>query len=346
MTLSIDGSMGEGGGSIVRLSVALAAGLDIPVSLYNIRKKRTSPGLKSQHINAIKAIKQFCGCSVEGLKLGNQSILLGHNGRKKNFASVNVQTAGSVGLICQAALYYSLNRHDDIDLQITGGATHGKWAPSIEYVKHIIFPIVEKMGKKIEITLHRYGFFPKGGAKLSFMFKGHKNLSSLDLREAGDLETVDVYSIASKSLKGREVAERQYKAFVNNTNITIDFSPHIHYVDTICTGTGLTAVGQLSGGGIIGHSVIGERNLTSEEVGKKCSKEWIKIHESKVPIDYHAADQLILPMIFAEGKSTIFTNKITNHTRTNINVVKHFLERNITIKKENRVYSIIVNGDY
>ena len=43
--IEIDGSFGEGGGQIIRTSLSLAALTGKPVTVYNVRARRTKPGL-------------------------------------------------------------------------------------------------------------------------------------------------------------------------------------------------------------------------------------------------------------------------------------------------------------
>ena len=57
----IDGAYGEGGGQLLRTSVALAAITGRPVHLRNIRAKRANPGLAPQHLAAVKAVASLCG---------------------------------------------------------------------------------------------------------------------------------------------------------------------------------------------------------------------------------------------------------------------------------------------
>ncbi|KAL9652471.1 hypothetical protein ABK040_000043 [Willaertia magna] len=52
----IDGSLLEGGGQIIRNCCSLSYILNKPIQILNIRAKRNSPGLKSQHLTGIKLI--------------------------------------------------------------------------------------------------------------------------------------------------------------------------------------------------------------------------------------------------------------------------------------------------
>ena len=49
-TKIIDGSQGEGGGQVLRISSALSAILGLPIKINNIRAGRSKPGLRPQHL--------------------------------------------------------------------------------------------------------------------------------------------------------------------------------------------------------------------------------------------------------------------------------------------------------
>lgn len=343
MTLELDCSMGEGGGSVVRVSVALAAGLNQNLELYNIRANRTKPGLRAQHIEAIDAIKQFSGMSSHDLQIGDTQLKLVKDTNGKNTANVNIGTAGSIGLVAQAVTFYSLSQHRALDLIVKGGATHGKWAPSIEYIQEVTNNLVGKMNKKIDVSISKYGFFPRGGAAVNMKFNSHETLSPLTQVERGELEKIEIYSIVSKTLQARKVAERQITSFLEKIKSNIDAAKNPQYVDSFSAGTGLTVINHYSSGARMGCFVPGERKLTSEEVGELCAQMWKKNIASTASIDAYAADQLIVPMALAEGKSQITTTEITNHTRTNIQLVQKFTKRDISFRKDKDRYKIIVN---
>ncbi len=344
MTLNIDCSMGEGGGSLVRISTALASAIEKPLRLFNIRAKRTHPGLRAQHIEAINAITQFSGMNSDKLKVGNTETILTKENEQLDKATVQIGTAGSINLVAQAVLFYSLSQKRDLVLKIDGGATHGKWAPSVEYIQNITHNFIEKMQKDVLVNVERFGFYPKGGAKAIFQFKGHNNLSPLNLIEKGKLDKISLYSTVSKTLAVRDVAKRQIQSFLKKVRPTVEIDEHTNYVDSLCPGTGLTVIGHYSSGTRMGCFVPGERRLTAEQVGELCSQQWKENNQSTATVDIYSADQLIVPMALAEGKSEITTSRISNHTKTNIDLVKRFIDRKIIIKEKSNCFHISVEG--
>ena len=340
MKFKLDCSIGEGGGSIVRIAVALAAAKNIELELVNIRAKRSNPGLRAQHIEAIKAISQLSGISVKGSQIGSSFLETSKSGKKQRDTTVHISTAGSVSLVIQAVLYYSLLENRKLMLKVEGGATHGKWAPSIEYTENVTHKLLQQMSKDLTIKVKQYGFYPKGGASCEIVYNSHEALSPLNLTERGELEEVRVFSIASDYLQKRKVAERQFQSFINNIDMNVDIISNVRYVKSLCPGTALTAINRYSTGALKGCFVPGEKKLSAEKVGELCSNMWKESESSLAVVDKYATDQLIVPMALAHGKSEITTSQITNHTKTNINLIQKLTNSIIETKKQKDYYYI------
>ena len=68
--LTIDGSQGEGGGQVLRSSLALSLVTGRPFAIEKIRAGRKKPGLLRQHLTAVLAAAEISGAEVEGVPLG------------------------------------------------------------------------------------------------------------------------------------------------------------------------------------------------------------------------------------------------------------------------------------
>src|SRR5437879_3134971 len=101
-TVEIDGSLGEGGGQILRTSVSLAAITGRTVRIANIRARRSKPGLQPQHLTAVRAAAALCGAQLRGADIGSQYLQFtpGPLATEEAF-DFDVGTAGATGLVAQ-----------------------------------------------------------------------------------------------------------------------------------------------------------------------------------------------------------------------------------------------------
>ena len=79
--IHIDGSQQSGSGTLVRCSVALAALLGVPLHLVNARARRPQPGLRPQHLAAVRACAELCDARTEGLSVGASEFTFRPGGR-------------------------------------------------------------------------------------------------------------------------------------------------------------------------------------------------------------------------------------------------------------------------
>ncbi|MDK2383414.1 MAG: RNA 3'-terminal phosphate cyclase, partial [Candidatus Korarchaeota archaeon] len=160
--IRIDGSYGEGGGSILRYALSLSAVTLKPVEVYNIRAKRKKPGLRPQHLNAVMALAKLTEAHVEGARVGSTRVLFVPKNKRGGSFEVDISTAGSVTLVIQALLPACLTSDSDVRFLIRGG-TDVPMAPPIDYMREVFLPNLTMMGAHAEIRLIRRGHYPKGG---------------------------------------------------------------------------------------------------------------------------------------------------------------------------------------
>ena len=160
--LKIDGSFGEGGGQIVRTAITISCITNQPIIIENIRKNRKSPGLKAQHLTAIKILQKMCKATVEGANIGSTTLKFIPKKIQTIALSENVGTAGSISLILQVLIPIAAICKTKLDLTIKGG-TDGKWSPTIDYTQNVLREAYSRMGIKFVMKVIRRGYYPKGG---------------------------------------------------------------------------------------------------------------------------------------------------------------------------------------
>ena len=180
--LHIDGSYGEGGGQILRYAVSLSVFTKKPVEITNIRIKRPNPGLRPQHLTAISCMKALCNAETEGLSIGSLKLTFSPGEIQPGEYCFDVGTAGSIILVFQACILSALQTKKPITIRLTGG-TDVKWSPSWDYFTHVFLPLIQKMGVKIDATLIKRGYYPKGGGEAIITTHPIKKICALQVEE-------------------------------------------------------------------------------------------------------------------------------------------------------------------
>ncbi|MBI4162364.1 MAG: RNA 3'-terminal phosphate cyclase [Candidatus Aenigmarchaeota archaeon] len=323
--IEIPGDHLEGGGQIIRTSCALSAVTGKAVKITNIRKGRPNPGLQAQHIAAIEALSKLCDAKVTGLKQGNTELVFEPGDIRGGNIAINIPTAGSVGLVLQGLM---IATGDIVNIHINGGATNGKWAAPALYIKNVLLPLLSKMDYKADIFVDKFGYYPKGGAKIRMEIEPTK-LKPIIMEERGKLISIQGTSHASVLLKEKKVAERQAKSAESFLRGKIDCNIiciEPMYVETENPGSALDLQAVYENT-ILGADALGEIRKKAEDVGKESAQQLLKQINSDGAVDEHAEDQLLPYMALAceNGESKIRVGHLTKHTETNIWTIEQFL---------------------
>jgi RNA 3'-phosphate cyclase len=336
--IEINGSQGEGGGQILRTSLALAALLREDLRISNIRHKRPNPGLARQHLASVRAIQEITHAKVEGAHLGSTELRFSPGEIKPGRYSIDIGTAGSVTLVLQTLLPACLFAGQPVELVISGG-TDVRWSPPIDYMRQVFLPVAQKMGVKAEIVLQRRGYYPKGGGRVRVAVAPVKSLRALRVLERGEIK--EIKGIAHSYNLPCHIVEREAAAARNKLNYPCDIELECDRGFSTGTGIVLWAVCKNS---ILGSSALGEIGKKAEKVGEEAAAQLIAELQSNAPLDSHLSDQVIPYLALAEGKSLVRVAKLTNHLITNIGVVEEILNPGFEVKEKDRIISVRGTG--
>jgi RNA 3'-phosphate cyclase len=325
--IQIDGSIG--GGQVLRTALGLSILLNKPFSLNNIRIKRPNPGLQEQHLQAVISSTLISSAEVIGAYKGSLELRFFPKEIKNQKISIEIKTAGSVGLVLQPLLIVGLKHR--LEGEIYGGATYGKWAASIDFVGNVLSFWLKKLGVDLKLDVIKHGFYPKGGSVVKFLVEPKEGEVTKIINVSGKLKKIKIISVSSIGLKKREVAERMTnKACEILEKLNCKIEKDIKYVESICDGCGITIFAEFEDG-IIGSSSVGEVGRAAEDVGKETATMLYEDIES-FGLDRFSSDQ-VLPFAAYHG-CEVYVSRITEHVLSNIEVIKKFLD--VETKIENR----------
>ncbi len=324
--IEIPGDLLEGGGQIVRTSLALSALVGKEVKITKIREKRPNPGLQPQHVTSVRALAAICNAETEGIQQGSREIIFRPHGHASGSFSFDVGTAGSIPLILQALMPSSPYAKEQVVFDLTGG-TDVKWSPTIDYVRLAVLPTLRLMGYEAAIELQRRGHYPKGGGRIRMTIQPVSALRGIDLTESPSVTAIEGISHCVKlpsHVAQRQAAaakERLAKAGRSTVSIAIETYPSDRD-DHLGPGSGITLTTKSAAGSVIAADALGERGKPAERVGEEAAAKLLEELSTGTPVDCHMADILIPYVTVAKGTSKIRTSQITMHALTNIKVAE------------------------
>ncbi len=337
--LKIDGSVGEGGGSVLRVSSGVSCAINQPIDVYNIRSNRKTPGLRLQHKVGLEALRDLTGGMLSEIEVGSKRIKFSPGSDWNSQLAINVRTAGNISLLCQGIQIALVKAHSkEYKIDIQGGGTYGKWAPGTAYLQNVTYQLFKQVGYEASIEVHKHGFYPKGGAKSTLKIHPKpEQYNGFEVTERGELLSIKGIIQAENRLKKPRVGERVHKSIIDeiNRDLTneVDINICHQYVSSLSVGVGVDAWLEFSSGTVLGAKThIGEKGLKSETLGKMVGKE-INTHlSSRATVDEYAADQLV-PILFNIPGQSIFTVlKPTSHLKTNLKLLSRFFKRDYELK--------------
>jgi RNA 3'-phosphate cyclase len=330
-SLSIDGSIGEGGGQVLRTSLTLALITGRSFTLNNIRQRRTKPGLMAQHLKAVEAAREVGKAKVEGARLGSQFLVFEPTGLYSGEFHFDIGTAGSTSLVLQTILPPLSFAAASSTVTLIGG-THVPWSPCFHFLDLHWLHHMRKIGFNIRLELDAAGFYPRGGGRVLATVWPASTLSALCLTNRGPLERIrGISAVANLDLS---VAERQrVQALKRLSDVSRETEIEILCLSSPSKGSLLLLLAEFKNSQCCFYG-LGALGKPAESVADEAVNEFLELLATDGAIDHYLSDQLVLPLALAPGVSEIRTSKVTQHLTTNAEIIKMFLPVSIEVDGE------------
>ncbi|MFT3913443.1 MAG: RNA 3'-terminal phosphate cyclase [Anaeromyxobacteraceae bacterium] len=327
-TLEIDGAQGEGGGQLLRSSLALSLVTGTPFRIVNIRAGRRRPGLMRQHLTAVLAAAEVGQAQVSGADIGSRELTFEPGAVRPGEYAFSVGTAGSATLVLQTVLPALALAKGRSSVTVEGG-THNPMAPPFDFLARAFLPLVSRMGPRFEAVLDQPGFYPAGGGRLRVAIEPAAGFGRLELRERGEVKArraTAVVVILSRTIAERELAAVRQRLGWEESALRIESVGR-------AAGPGNVVTVEVESEHVTEvFTAFGERGVSAERVGSTVADEAAAYLAAGVPVGPHLADQLLLPMALGEG-GVFRTQRLTGHTRTHIALLRAFLGAEIQVRE-------------
>lgn len=312
--LTLDGSFGEGGGQILRSSLALSMMTRQKLRLVNIRAGRSKPGLLRQHLACVHAARQVCNAEVTGAELGSREVTFAPGPIRTGTYDFPIGSAGSTSLVLQTVLPALLLGAEPSTIRLQGG-THNPAAPTYDFLSEIYFPILRAMGASIDAELRTVGFYPAGGGEVVVRLQGPVS-RPIELGKLTGAEPITAWILSNQV--PAHVGLRELAVVAKVLDVCVD-PPDLRRAES--PGPGNVVCLRIGQWELI--SAFGERGRPAERVAAEAVDQAQAYLAAGAAVGEHLADQLLLPMAWTGG--SFRTGELSTHATTNIDVVRRFL---------------------
>jgi RNA 3'-terminal phosphate cyclase (ATP) len=334
--LTIDGSFGEGGGQVLRSSLALSLVTGKPFVIENIRAGRKKPGLMRQHLTSVSAAAEVGQADVEGAAVGSKRLTFRPNAIRPGNYKFSVGTAGSTTLVLQTVLPALMIAPSDSTVTLEGG-THNPFAPPFDFLAKTYLPLVNRLGPRVDARLERPGFYPAGGGCFTVQIKPSAQLGKLELIERGEMIAHRVRAVIANL--PRHIAERECRAIADKTSW--DESCFAVEEAKNSRGPGNVVMIELESAALTEVFIgFGQLGVKAEEVAMQAIRLARDYLASGVPVYEYLADQIMLLLGIGAYQGTgggVFrTMSLSRHATTHLEILRRFMDLEIGVENNGR----------
>lgn len=325
--IELDGAQGEGGGQILRTSLALSLITGQAFHLRNLRAGRSKPGLQPQHLMSVQAAAAIGQAKLRGAELHSKDLIFEPGKVQPGKYHFKIGTAGATGLVLQT-VYLPLALAGGSSTVTIEGGTHVKASPCFHFLHSTWRAYLQCLGVNINLYMRRPGFFPRGGGLIQADIASCRAIRGVTIEKIEPVRRATGFSAVSSLRK--DILVRQANVIARRMS-ELGLQGEVHE-ESWNGDPGTVAAIELATEPVpTFFFALGERRKLAEDVAKEAMDQAAEFLQSDpMGIDEHSADQLVLPLSMAAGPSHYAVAKISSHLLTNIGVVRQFVDRTIS----------------
>jgi RNA 3'-terminal phosphate cyclase (ATP) len=324
--LELDGALGEGGGQILRTSLALSLLTGRAFHLRNVRAGRPKPGLQPQHLQSVRAAAAVGRAELRGASLRSTDLVFEPGPVAAGTFRFDIGTAGATGLVLQTVyLPLALRGQTPSELTLTGG-THVTTSPCFHFLDTTWRRYLEASGLRVRLRLQRPGFYPRGGGVVEAFLQPCPRPLGIRPGERGAVKATGFSAVAGlpESIARRQARRAAFR--LEQAGLEVDLREEAWDGGP---GTVLAVELDTKPAPTLFFG-LGARGKPAERVADEAVGQVIAyLNAGPALVDPHSADQIVLPLALAEGPSEYRVAEVTRHLTTNIAVIRQFIDRDI-----------------
>jgi len=205
------------------------------------------------------------------------------------------------------------------------GGTNAAMAPQVDYFSKVFFPIAKRFGVQMEVEVVRRGFYPKGMGIVKLRVHPIHSLNPIIIQDLGKITNIEIFVFHAGYYKEEHakevVAAAEQVLYTSLSDRGIVFSTVLSSESrekAFGDGIGILITATSSTGCILAGSALDNKGMSLAEIGTNAANELIQNLSHGGCVDEYLADQLIIFMALASGKSRLKTGPLSLHTTTSI----------------------------
>ena len=324
--IEIDGSLGEGGGQILRTSLALSLITGKPFHLRKIRAGRAKPGLAAQHLMSVKAAAEIGKAKLRGASLGSCDLVFEPGKVSAGDYHFQIGTAGATSLVLHTIYLPLALAGGESNVTIEGG-THVKASPCFHFLERSWRRSLQTLGIAIDLTLDRVGFYPRGGGTIHARIPSAASVRPFHGMTTPTITQATIFcgTAGLPPHVGDRLVE-QATLRLNELALQVEEHREVWSGGPGCM-LGIELPTEPAPTFLFS---LGEKGKPAEAVANEAVAQTAAfLRAQPLGIDEHSADQLLLPLALAAESSSFRVSAISPHLLTNAAVIQRFLDRDI-----------------